>query len=359
MTSRFNANCLAVLIGSLPMDNHKEATEFMLHYTPDIPLWVQLPRFPQEGMINQFLPGMPGVTTQENKVFIDSSTSLFQDELVQFYEEYISVTEDYSRLSDSRFALTRDVAKGFFEFLSIIRDMPAAPQAVKGQITGPITMGIGLKDHNGKSVFYDDTLKDVMVKTLSLKARWQVEKMNDLAPAKIIFFDEPGIVSFGSSAYISITREHVHAVMAEVIESVHAAGGLAGIHICANGDWSLALESDTDIISFDAYNYFDKFLLYPELLTSFMESGKIIAWGIIPTSNPGDIEKESPESLIRKWHQQAAKIENLGIDQKRLRAQTLITPSCGTGSLSLTHATKVLTLTKEVSKYLRKEAGFC
>jgi methionine synthase II (cobalamin-independent) len=218
-------------------------------------------------------------------------------------------------------------------------------------------MGIGVKDQNGRSLFYDDTLRDALVKTIAMKAYWQVENLKPLSPNRIIFFDEPGIVSFGSSSFISITREQIHAVLEEVIAAVHAAGGLAGIHICANGDWSLALEASIDIISFDAYNYFDKFILYPDLLKKFLAAGKTIAWGIVPTANPEDVAKETADSLIRKWQEQAVKIEALGIDRKQLMSQTLITPSCGTGSLTLQLATKVLEMTKEVSEKLRSTQG--
>jgi len=359
MSRTFKADCMAVLIGSIPMDNHKLATDFMLKYTPDIPLWVQLPKNPQESMINQFLPGLPGIAQQDNKIYLDTSGDAFQIELLEFYEEYLAVTEDYSRLADSRFSLTAGIANGFFELKKTIASLPSPPKAIKGQITGPITMSIGVKDQHGKSLFYDDTLKDVMVKTLALKARWQVEQMAGLAQHTIIFFDEPGIVSFGSAAFISISREQIHAVIAEVVDSVHAAGGLAGIHICATGDWSLALESNTDILSFDAYNFFDKFILYADLVKKFMSAGGILAWGIVPTSNPDDIDKESVDSLIEKWLGQVDRVTALGIERSQLLAQSLITPSCGTGSLSLAHATKVLELTKGVSEKIRRNEGLC
>jgi len=355
MNSTFQADCRAVLIGSLPMDNHKQATELMLRYTPDIPLWVQLPKNPHEGMIEQFLSGMPGLVQHESKVFIDSSRESFQEELVGFFEEYITVNESPSIPETSRFILTPDTARGFFEFVDAVKNLPSQPCAVKGQITGPITLGIGLKDHNGRSVFYDDTLRDAVIKLVAMKARWQVETLRQLAPHCVIFFDEPGIVGFGSSAFISITREQIHSALQETIEAVHAAGGIAGIHICANGDWSLALETEVDILSFDAYNYFDKFILYPDLIKKFLEAGNIIAWGIVPTSNVQDIERENPESLLVKWGEQAKQITKLGIDKNRLKAQSLITPSCGTGSLSLELATKVLELTRSVSEKLRSK----
>ncbi len=355
MTQSFSADCTALLIGSLPMDSHAEATRLMFKYVPEIPLWVQLPRHPGEGMIEQFLPGMPGFTSRDDKVFINTDAPDFQDQLVAFYEEYMAVTADFSLLAKSRFSLTPETAKGFFELLSAGPELPAAPKALKGQITGPITMGVGVKDQNGKSVFYDDTLRDVLIKLLAFKARWQAEQLAAHAARAIVFFDEPGIVSFGSSAFISISRDQVNAAMAEVIEGVHGAGGLAGIHICANGDFSLALDSGADIISFDAYNFFDKLMLYSDKVKIFLDNGGILAWGIVPTDNPEHIEKESVESLLKIWETEAEQVQALGFDRKQIMTQSLITPSCGTGSLTLDQAVKVLKMTQGLSARLREK----
>ncbi len=171
----------------------------------------------------------------------------------------------------------------------------------------------------------------------------------------MIFFDEPAIAGFGSSAFISISRDEILQCFEETFEAVHSEGGLVGIHVCANADWSLVLESSADIVSFDAYSFFDRFILYPEQIKRVMDSGRILAWGIVPTSNAEDIDKETTDSLISKWEDKATQIELLGIDRSQILAQSLITPSCGTGSLNIEHAIKVLDLTKEVSQRLRNK----
>lgn len=354
MNAPFTADCAALLIGSLPMDSHAEATRLMLNYVPEIPLWVQLPRQPGEGMIEQFLPGMPGFTRQGDKIFIDAGAPDFQDQLVAFYEDYIAVTADISLLARSRFSLTPDTAQGFFELLRAAAALPAPPLALKGQITGPITMGIGVRDHNGKAVFYDDQLRDALLKLLALKARWQAEQLARAGGRAIVFFDEPGIVSFGSSSYISITREQVHAAIEEVLDGVHAAGGLAGIHICANGDFSLALDSSADIMSFDAYNFFDKVMLYSDKIKTFLDRGGVLAWGIVPTDNPDNLATETVDSLLGRWEAAAGQVQALGIDRARIASQSLITPSCGTGSLSLDQAVRVMELTQGLAARLRE-----
>jgi len=192
---------------------------------------------------------------------------------------------------------------------------------------------------------------------LAQKARWQIKKLFSFGSPIIIFFDEPALAGFGSSAMISVSRGEVATCFEEVVGAVHDEGGLAGIHVCANADWSLILESDADIISFDAYSFFDKLILYSDHVKQFMGSGGILAWGIVPTLNSDDIEKETVESLVRRWEAQSTAIEALGFEKAAILAQTFITPACGTGSLPLDLANKVLVLTRQVSDTLRKKFG--
>lgn len=372
----FKPNCLPLLVGSLPMENHLEATKLMLEYTPDIPLWVQLPIYREEGMLYQFLSGMPGLVIKEidssilggvkDKVFyIDTAGESFEDEVLAFYESYMSIMDNPSSFgkiantedASSRFALTDLTARGFSIFMESVKALPYVPVAVKGQVTGPITMGIGVKDQAGRLLFYDERMRDIVTKQVAMNAMWQTVELSKLnTPCKpIIFFDEPGVVGFGSSTYISITREQITESLKEGIDAVHQGGGLAGIHICANGDWTLALESGTDIINFDAYSYFDRLILYREALMQFLENGGILAWGIVPTGNPEYVEKASLDSLWEMWNDQVMQLESFGVSRERILSQSLITPSCGTGSLSLEHAQKVLSLTRALSEKIRQQ----
>jgi len=345
----------AVLIGSLPIDDHQEAFSLVCEHTPDIPLWVQLPVNKKEGMMVQFLPGLPGLTAKDDDFFIDSEGETFDAELLDFYEDYMSVVEGKKDLNDSRFVLQPDTADGFFIFLNQIGDRSPAPFAVKGQITGPFTLATGIKDQNGRAVFYNDQIRDAVVKLLAQKARWQVTQLRQFDLPVVLFFDEPALAGFGSSAFISISPEDVANCFEETIAAVHEAGGVAGIHVCSNTEWPLILDSSADIVSFDAYSYFDKFLLYPDQIRAFIDRGGMVAWGIIPTLGGEDIDRETTGSLVSKWIAQFETLADLGIDKTKLFSQTFITPSCGTGSLGMAHAKKVLELTRDVSKAIRTQ----
>lgn len=355
MTSKtFQPNCLPLLIGSLPLADHLEAQRLILECTPEIPLWPQLPTYPEEGMLAQFLPGMPGLTTAAGKTFIDIESARFEEELLGFYEEYLAVSENARPLQDSRFALTPDTAKGFFAFMELLKTSGNHLTALKGQITGPVTFCTGVVDSRGRAIFYNEQVRDAAVKLIAMKAKWQVRAMSILGKPSIVFLDEPGLAGFGSSAFISITKEDVLACFEEVIEAIHEEGGIAGIHVCDNTDWSLVLESSADVASFDAYKYFDLFILYPDLLRRFLAAGKILAWGIVPTLDAEDIDRETAETLTAGWKDKAGRVEALGIDPGVIRAQSLITPSCGTGSLDRAHAERVLSLTRKVADRLRQ-----
>jgi methionine synthase II (cobalamin-independent) len=356
MTEAFQANTLPVLIGSLPMDDHEAAIKLVTEHTPEIPLWVQLPVYKEERMIAQFMPGLPGLTVENDKVFIDVTGENFDAQLLEFYEEYLAIAEGQKDLNDSRFVLSADTARGFWVFMEHVKSLPFKPVAVKGQITGPFTFCTGVHDQNKNAIFYNEQIRDAAVKLLALKAVWQIRQLATFGCPVIIFFDEPALAGYGTSEFISISGDEIAFCLDQVIDAVHSEGGLAGVHVCANTDWSLILASSADVVSFDAYSYFDRFILYPDLIKNFVESGKILAWGIVPTGNVEDIENETTDSLVTRWEKYAQTIESLGIEKARIQAQSLITPSCGAGSLSLDQAKKVLKMTGEVSRRLKASA---
>jgi hypothetical protein len=353
MTS-FSADARAVLIGSLPHKTHQEAVDLIFEYTPDIPLWPQLPGNRQEGMLLQFLPGMVGVTEKDDKTFIDLGNPDFESEFLAFFEEFLMVTEGGGDLDDSRFSMSEYEAGGFFAFLEAARQHESQLTGLKGQVTGPITFCTGLVDQDGKALFYNEQVRDAALKLLGLKAKWQTRKMARIKPNPLVFFDEPGLAGFGSSAFITITPEDITRSLAEVFEPVREEGGLTGVHVCANTEWPVVFDSGVDVVSFDAYSFFDKLILYPEHIRGFFARGGILASGIVPTT-PEHIVAERADLLVQKWLDQAGQLEKIGVPTGAIFSQTLITPSCGTGALTEELAVRVLEMTRDVSRSVREQ----
>lgn len=347
-------NGLPTLIGSLPAASHQQALDWILAATPEIPLWPQLPAIPLERMLNQFIEGLPGIIEVGFHPYYDLSREAFSAEQLAFYEDYLKVSEHHGELLDSRFMTSPERAAGLYLLAAKAEDIGSLLTAVKGQVTGPFTMLTGITDADKKLGYYDPAFRDIVVKGVAMKAAWQVAFLKRaFAVPVLLFIDEPALAGLGSSAFISVSLDDIAQDLAEVIEAIHASGGLAGIHVCANTDWNILLTSDVDILSFDAYSFFDKFITCKNQVHAFLQRGGLIAWGIIPTADPAHVEKETCASLVRRWEKQAALLSGGTWNPGKLLKQTIITPSCGTGSLSPGLARKVLQLTKDVSAELR------
>ena len=167
----------------------------------------------------------------------------------------------------------------------------------------------------------------------------------------MLFFDEPSLSSYGS-AFSSLNREEVILSLNECINGIK---GLKGVHCCGNTDWSVLLSTNLDILSFDAYGYLETLSLYPKELRAFLERGGILAWGIVPTSE--NILKEDVQSLVKRFKEGIETLSKKGIDQTLLQ-RAILTPSCGTASLSIPLAERVCQLTAEVSRRLREKNFF-
>jgi len=355
MTSPFEGNCLPCLIGSLPLTDYIQAADLVWEHTPEIPLWVQLPKVPGESITHQFAAGMPGLAEEDGRAFIDTAEPHFNENLLTFYEEALALEGAAAGLDPSRFAMSPDSARGLFELIAQAMKRTPPPLAVKGQIIGPVTFGTSLCDRNGKAIFYDPQLRDASTRLLALRARWQARRLSALGCPVLLFIDDPALTGFGSSIYIGLDREDLCQALGAVIDAVHLEGGLAGVHVCANTDWTLILDSAADILSLDAYAYFDQFVIYRDAIQRFVERGGLIAWGLVPTLSPEDLERETSEDLFAQWRSKSDQVARLGIGRQKLVAQSLITPACGMGTLRVELALKALRLTRELSDRIRNE----
>jgi len=333
----------ATAIGSLPLEDAQKAAELMITSLQEMPTWPQLPkRTFKENMYAQYTEGFPAVVIDEQNEKLHFDTENI-DALEAFYQKYLDNDIGY-------FKITEEYAAGLQAFIKQIEQLDKKPAVLKGQVTGPVSFGLSVRDQNDKAIIYNEQFADVVVKGLSAKAKWQESVFQTIAPASqtVIFFDEPYLVSLGS-AFVALSED---AVLKYLNECLSAVEGLTGIHVCGGTDWGLIMKTKVDIIHFDAYEYFETMTLYTEQLGGFLKRGGIMGWGITPHTEK--IEEESAESLFEQLMQKIDKIVSKGVDEKRLLDQLLIAPSCGAGSLSPENAKRALTLTKDVSKLFRK-----
>lgn len=322
-------------IGSLPHRDPGEACKLVLENC-DIPFWPQLPKISfRESMIQQFSEGLPfiKVDAQRETVFVERDGN---EELTNFYETY---SEDF------KIAISEDYAKGFYTFLKIINSEHF--QSLKGHITGPLTFTLGLKDSDNRPVYFDEELREISLMLLKAKIRWQIDLLKSYAESVIVFIDEPILSALGSTSYLGVNPHESLRLLKETSDAISKAGGIPGIHCCSNAAWPIVIDSNVKIISFDAYEYADSIIIYPEEINQFLRDGGYLSWGIIPTTD--SIREENIDSIRRHFESNMEKFSKF-IPSRFLLSQILITPSCGAGSRSIEEAVKVFELLKAFKK---------
>lgn len=355
----FKPKFLVSGIGSMPFSDVEHAINISLEKLPEAPIWPQLPKLGlNEQMEIQYSEGMPNIVIDREKqrMYFDTDSD-YSEAFAEFYEAYIMAMDPDEGNGDcSAMAISSEFSKGLYALEKRLQAEGGKRPFVKVQTTGPCSFALTIVDENKRAIYYNDEFRDVIVKAMAMKCRWQVQKFKPFADNIICFIDEPILSAFGSSTYVSVKREDVVAMLNEVIEAVHADGGIAGIHCCGNTEWSILIDAGVDIVNFDAFEFGETIAMYPESVKSHLEAGKVLAWGVVPTSTA--IREQTVESLAKKLEEGMDNLAAKGIDKQLIAEQAIIMPSCGTGSMEPEDAEKVFELTDKLSKFMREKYGF-
>ncbi len=323
-------------IGSMPHFEPSKACDLVFDYF-DIPFWPQLPKLSnRESMIAQFSEGLPGIFVENEKIY------LLKDE--EKITEWLSLYTD-----DMVSPMSRDYAQGLYEIADRLNGNRL--KFYKGQITGPVTFTLSLKDEEGKLIYFDETLRELALLHLKAKVKWQIDFLKNFADEVIIFIDEPILQAVGTSAYISVEQSEAMRLINELVFYIKSLGVKVGIHCCGRADWKAVLSSGIDILNFDAFSFFDFFKIYIDQIAEFLNKGGIIAWGFVPTTD--DIYSLSDEQIIKQAVDKISQFFNdlsQSIDQKP--SATILTPSCGMGSLDEDAAKRVCKILKKLKEIL-------
>ena len=334
---------LATGIGSLPHKDVDAALDLIFKYTPQIPFWPQLPkRDVRESMVIQFSQGLPCLRLNNKDLSFDSSTQ--EQELTQFYEHIIANDQEYFKISP-------DFAAGLWQFLSRLeKENLNQIEFIKGQITGPFTFAASINDNEGKAILYNPVLMQAALEGLAMKACWQINLFRKFGKTIIIFLDEPYLACLGSG-FTPINRQDVITKLTELTDKIKSTGVLIGVHCCGNTDWSVFTDvPNIDIINFDAFNFFDRILLYTDQLNSFFKKGGMLAWGIVPTE--GFNPKINAAILAERLKAGSKLLINKGIEEDFIKKRLILTPSCGLGTLDSEKAEPVFKCLAELSSKL-------
>ncbi len=333
---------LPLCIGSLPHKDPAKAVDLILDNLKQIPFWPQLPAMGfAENMYAQYAFRLPGATIDEAKRRI--TVDLGSLDPGRFYEAVVSEDASYFEHPRERF-------HGLYELLG--RPLPQEAIALKGQVTGPVSLGLQVFDEKGKSVIYDEAYCEIIRRNVNLCARWQESRLSEKFGSTIVFIDEPSLSLVGTP-FAAISSEQVRTWIDEAVEGLQ---GRKGLHCCGNTDWSTVLATDVDVLSFDAYDYGHTISLYPSDVTSFLDRGGMIAWGIVPNREE-TLGQETMGSLLEKLSAAIDKLVSKGVPRKNVVEASLITPQCGLEGLNEAVSEQAIRMLVSLSAEFRRRNG--
>lgn len=351
----FKPRFLSTAIGSMPFDNLEEAVDISFN-TLDAPIWPQMSHFGLlEQMEIQYSEGIPRVVIDHEKgrMYIDTSGD-YSEEFSSFYEIYMALEEGTGDLDT--IAISPEYSRGIYALESRLKTGGRKYPFIKVQTTGPCSFTLTIVDENKRAVYYNEEFRDVVVKALAMKCRWQIRKFSPYAGKIICFIDEPILSAFGSSTYISVKRDDVVTLLKEVVDAVHLDGAYAGIHCCGNTEWSILIDAGVDIVNFDAFSYGDTIAMYGDHVRTHLEKGGMLAWGVVPTSK--EIREQTVDSLQTHFEKIMDNLASKGISKELITEQAIITPSCGTGSMDPEDAGKVFDLLLSLTKAMKAKYSY-
>ncbi|HUG85998.1 MAG TPA: hypothetical protein VMM13_15655, partial [Euzebya sp.] len=330
-------------VGSLPIAEPGQAVAFVAAHAPEVPFWPQLPlRHAGEGMLRQTI-GDPGplIVAEGSRIRVAAGR----------------VAELIAWLDDAPVAIGVHEAAGFQAFVRALRRglLPAA-KAVKGQLTGPLTLAAYL-DHDGRPASQHPDLAAALVRRVAARAAWQARRLADHGLPTLVVVDEPVLGAMGPTLV-----DDASDALRRVLQAIRDNGAIAGLHTCATGRVPLRSGPDQaagaghapplwqpDLWSVDVHG---RDGLLPQPVGEGWADGGLLAAGLVPTvSVPSALP--APADLVGAWLAAAAPIG----DVEALADRTLVTATCGLAGVSLEAAEASFAHATETARHIRRLAG--
>lgn len=314
-------------IGSLPHRNPEAAVRFVAEHSPTIPFWPQLPqRSDGEMMLPQMLAPLLDVLQRHSTARFDIPV----DKLNEFRQ----------RLREADVRLDENSAAGFYAFERACKsNVFGQAVAMKGQITGPITLAHCLFVDGKPLATLPETLAE-FTDYLCRLGMWQIQRLQQFDKPILLFIDEPAL-TLGASSPLSLIS------LQQLVAALCSTGAYVGIHCCASDLPDLICRVKPDIISFDAHQGLEAFLSNPDV-QAFIGEGGWLALGMVPTwIDLGQFD------VMQAFVRLVSAVEGK-YDLSQLVSRSLITATCGLGLLSVESAPPSFTKCHELAHLIRR-----
>lgn len=294
-------------IGSLPIGDPVEAVEAVAAWCPELPFW---PQPPSDDVADAALTQVIGSRVGVGGTGIDGPVQ---------------------GAAASHFAAFERALRG--------GAFPRA-RAVKGQVTGPVTLASLVQVEGATGLDRPDVLA-ALAERVTAQAVWQVQRLRHAGLPVVIVIDEPalGLVDEGQASRALV-------VLAQVLDAVRRAGGVAGIHCCTTSRIGWLVSAEPDVISFDAVH--GDVFSDDRPAQRFWSGGGVVSFGLVSAGAP----MASADDLFVRWLAGGMRLRALA----DLAQRTVITSTCGLGTATVDQAAEAFAAAAALGALITKVA---
>ncbi|MGB6040230.1 MAG: vitamin-B12 independent methionine synthase [Gordonia sp. (in: high G+C Gram-positive bacteria)] len=233
-------------------------------------------------------------------------------------------------------------------------------RVVKVQACGPFTLGAHIELRGGHKIVKDRGAVRDIAASLTEGLREHVGQLQRRLGARVVVqLDEPDVGRVIDGRVTPLTRldpiRPIPApdVAAQLQEMIDALGVPVILHSCNVPRWDLTKQLSSvalslDVTTLDAARDYDG-------LGSFLDSGGILAAGLVPSTAPKAGAPLQAEVLAADL---ASLIDRIGLPRNVLRDNILVTPTCGLASATPEWAARALELASQVASGLASDPDF-
>jgi hypothetical protein len=306
----WKANCKTTAMGIMPHTDIEKAIELALGL--DIPFCPQLPKVSfYEDMYVQSSQNFPGIVVEPETQRVVFDSARFEEEITTYSQ----------RLGDPEiFTLSGEYSTVYRRFLE--NDL-SGYQAIRGQVTGPVSFGFKIVDENSRPIIYSEEVRNILFDFIERKVNTQCQQLRQKNRNAFVWLDEPGLgwVFNSMSGYNDVQAKRDYLDFISGLQSIKA------LHLCANVNLPYLLDLGVEILSFDAYQIQTMPREYAVTAAKFLNNGGVICWGIVPTDST-NLGRENPQSLCKLltgyWEVVS---RHTGLAQSQIARQSILAPA--------------------------------
>lgn len=343
---------LCLHLGILPHKNIGAVVDIVEKYFPQTPFWAQLPNFsPVEGQFLQFLVNIPGIKSDllGKKKFLDTKSYLYQSRSVEIIKDFDELTLDILKKY-------RPNSVFFENFLQIIDQHK--PLYAKGQIYGPVSIGLLLTDETGAPIIENGKVIDLILKSICLQIIAQICEMKNVSPAitPYIFVEEPEICKVIAPEKGIRKRKKILSMLKTVAKTIKDNGGIPVFHSANCHDWSLPIEAGFEVLSFNTDSQFVTLLNSNIRLDNYLNAGNKLAWNLLP-SDIQELMQTDVQSLFVKFMEEVNRLRDFYKLHKSLILSHSILTIGDPAAFSEPASEKAISLIKNLADRIEQEAA--